>query len=77
MRSLNDATFVAGQVTHDDLSAAAEANVKVLVNHRTPGEELGQPSSENMATMAADAGMRYLEIPVAGIPSHEAAVRTL
>ena len=77
MKSLNDATFVAGQITHDDLSPAAEANVKVLVNHRTPGEELGQPSSENMTAMAADAGMRYLEIPVAGIPSHEAAVRTL
>lgn len=77
MRSLNDATFVAGQVTADDLSEAAGANVKVLVNHRMPGEDFGQPTSEAMAEMAAQAGMRYVEIPCAGAPDQAIAASTL
>lgn len=77
MRNLNDATFVAGQIGLDDLSEAAEANVKVVVNHRTAGEDSSQPSSEQMAEMCGEAGMRYLEFPVAGIPDQAAVLGTL
>ncbi|MNT50887.1 Beta-lactamase hydrolase-like protein [compost metagenome] len=77
MISLNDATFVAGQVTIDDLADAAAANVKLVVNHRTPHEEPGQPSTAEMTEMAARFGLRYVEIPVAGAPDQAAAQLTL
>lgn len=77
MNNLNDATFVAGQVDWDDLSEAAAANVKVVVNHRTAGEDPTQPSSEQMAEMCGKAGLRYLEYPVAGLPDQAAVVGTL
>lgn len=77
MRHLDDATFVAGQITFDDLNRAAEANVKVVVNHRTAGEDPDQITSEQMAEMCANVGMRYVELPVSGLPDQAAIVGTL
>lgn len=77
MNALDNATFVSAQVTIDDLHAAIAQNVTLVVNHRTSGEDPAQPSSTDMTVMTADLGVRYLEIPVAGIPSHDAALRTL
>lgn len=77
MKRLNETTFVAGQVTIDDISAAARADVEVVVNHRAPNEEPGQPTSVEMRDMAAHAGLRYVEIPVVGAPDESAVARTL
>lgn len=77
MKNLNDATFVAGQVGWDELQEAAAAHVKIVVNHRIPGEEPGQPTSEQMAAMCQEAGMRYVETPVAGLPDQAAVLGTL
>lgn len=77
MKQLDDAVLVAGQIDLEDLKAAAASNAKVVVSHRMPGEEPGQPSSEHMAAMCADAGLRYLEIPVAGFPDEAAVLATL
>jgi sulfide:quinone oxidoreductase len=76
MQPLDEATFVAGQITFNDLTEAATANVKVVVNHRTAGEDPTQPSSEQMAEMCEKAGMRYLEFPVAGLPDQAAVLGT-
>ena len=77
MKNLNDATFVAGQIGRDDLQEAANANVKIVMNHRIPGEEIGQPTSEQMAAMCEEAGMRYVEMPVAGLPDQVVVLGTL
>ena len=77
MKPLNEVTFVAGQISAVDLSDAALAQVKLVVNHRTPHEEPGQPDSAEMTEITARAGMRYVEIPVAGLPDRTAVERTL
>ncbi|WP_312147368.1 beta-lactamase hydrolase domain-containing protein [Brevundimonas sp.] len=77
MKQLDDAVLVAGQINANDLRQAADAHVSVVVNHRMAGEEYGQPSSEQMHQMCADAGVRYLEIPVAGLPDQAAVQATL
>lgn len=68
---------MAGQVTADELNAAALANVKLVVNHRAQNEESDQPSSADMTEMTARLGLRYIEIPVVGMPSQEAVALTL
>lgn len=77
MHPLDEATFVAGQIDSNDIAEAARANVKVVVSHRTQGEDPNQPTSAEMTEMTAKAGMRYLEIPVSGLPDQAAALRTL
>ena len=63
---LDDRTFVAGQIAPDDLPAIAAVGVKTLVNNRPDHEEPGQPTGEEIAAAAKDAGLAYRHIPVAG-----------
>ena len=77
MRRLDATTFLAGQIDSSDLAEAATANVKVVVNHRTQGEDPAQPPQDRLAEMIATAGMRYWEIPVSGLPDEAAVHRTL
>lgn len=65
---LDDATFVAGQVSPDSLSVLQEHGFASLVNHRPDGEEAGQPDSESIRQAAESAGLRYVHLPVSGMP---------
>lgn len=57
----------AGQPDPDDLRRLAEAGYKVVVDLRVPGE----PRGFDEETAVRDAGMEYVNLPVAGPPSDE------
>ncbi|MBX9617025.1 MAG: TIGR01244 family phosphatase [Caulobacteraceae bacterium] len=68
--------LVAPQVSPDSLADLAGAGVRVLVSHRPDGEEPGQPSAADMAGAAAAAGLRFVHIPVSGMPDAAAVSAT-
>ena len=64
--ALDDRTLVAGQIGPEEVTQAAAAGVSLIVNNRPDGEEPGQPASAEIERAAADAGLDYRHIPVAG-----------
>ena len=67
MRRLDQTTFVAvRQLTVGDVSQAAAAGIRLIVNNRPDGEEPGQPSSAEIEAAARAAGLDYRHIPVDG-----------
>ena len=54
------------QVRPADVPALAAEGIRILVNNRPDGEEPGQPSAAEIAEAAAEAGLAYRHIPVAG-----------
>jgi uncharacterized protein (TIGR01244 family) len=65
-KSLDDSTFVSGQIDPADLPAIAAAGVTLIVNNRPDGEEPGQPAGVRIAAAARATGLDYRHIPVAG-----------
>lgn len=57
--------FVAGQLQAGDFSELATQGIKIIINNRPDGEELGQLSHETALTLAADNGMEYHYLPMA------------
>lgn len=55
---------VSSQLYPADIGAAAHAGFRAIVNNRPDGEEPGQPTSAELATCAARAGLHYAHVPV-------------
>ncbi len=74
-RSLGNNIFVRDQMMPQDVSQAAQHNVTLIAALRPDGEAAGQPSSQEMAQAAKQAGIAFHYIPVApgSIPTEEAA----
>lgn len=66
LRKLDERSFVAGQLSPEDLASYARAGVTALVNNRLDGEDYDQPSSFVMASAAASSGLLYEQLPIAG-----------
>ncbi|MEA3053700.1 MAG: hypothetical protein QOG72_2603 [Sphingomonadales bacterium] len=67
MRRLDDTTLVApSQIFPADIPALAAQRIRLIVNNRPDGEELGQPSSAEIEAAARAAGLDYRHIPIAG-----------
>jgi uncharacterized protein (TIGR01244 family) len=66
MTPLDDKVLVAGQIDSDAMPALAAYGVTMIVNNRPDDEEPGQPTSAELAAAAAEAGLAYRHIPVAG-----------
>ena len=64
-RQIDDDVSVAGQITTDDLGSIAEAGFKSVVCNR-PDNEAGAVPHEAIAKAAADAGLQFRFVPVAG-----------
>lgn len=62
---LSEHFFVAGRIEPEHVPKLAEFGIKTLVNNRPDGEEWGQPTSDEIAAVAAEHGIEYLHIPVA------------
>ena len=71
-RKVTDTFSVAPQIELEDISRAAAAGFKLLINNRPDGESPGQPSSAQMEAAAKAAGLDYAHIPVVGGPTSEA-----
>lgn len=68
LKSLNSATFACGQLTPDEVAVLRERGFASLVNHRPDGEKPGQPDSESIRRAAEANGLRYVHLPVSGLP---------
>lgn len=68
LRQLDFATFASAQLAPADLAMLQEHGFASLVNHRPDGEEAGQPDSESIRQAAESAGLRYVHLPVSGMP---------
>lgn len=57
---------LSGQITSDDVQELAKQGVRAIVNNRPDGEELGQPTSDEIAAACKEAGIVYRQIAFAG-----------
>lgn len=64
MNRLSDKLFISPQLSAADIAAAPAAGITTIINNRPDGEELGQPSAEANAAIAAAKGLSYTHIPV-------------
>lgn len=63
-RTLDDTILVAGQITPDDIAAAAAQGVTYVINNRPDDEQPGQPAGAEIEAAAKAAGMGYAAIPI-------------
>ncbi|HEV2568593.1 TIGR01244 family sulfur transferase [Sphingomonas sp.] len=63
-RRLDEYTYVAPQLSPQDLADAAALGVTHVINNRPDEEEAGQPSGEIIAAAAQTSGLTYTAIPV-------------
>jgi len=76
-QTLDDQTLVAPQISPTSLPGFARTGVVVVVSHRPDDEEPGQPTAAEMADAAAAAGLRFVHIPVRGLPDAAAVTATV
>lgn len=75
-RRVDDRFWVSPQIRAEDLAAAHELGVAVVVNNRPDGEAPDQPSGATIQAAAETLGLGYVAAPVQGGPS-EAAVAAM
>lgn len=63
-RTLDETITVAGQIQPADVTKAAAAGYRLIVNNRPEGEEPGQPTGAEIRAAAEAAGLAYVAIPV-------------
>jgi uncharacterized protein (TIGR01244 family) len=63
-RTLDETILVAGQISPDDVAAAAAQGVRTIINNRPDGEQPGQPAAVEIEAAAKAAGLKYAHIPV-------------
>lgn len=73
---LDSATFVSGQIDLMSIASLQEQGVACLVCHRPDGEEPGQPTAESLRRAAEDAGLKFVHLPVSGLPDAAAVAGT-
>lgn len=65
-RQIDERMLVSGQIQPEDVQAAVDAGVTMIVNNRPDGEQPGQPAGAEIEAAARAAGLDYRHIPVAG-----------
>ncbi len=63
-RKIDDSISVAGQVSPEDIAAAAAQGFTMVINNRPDDEQPGQPSSADLQAAAEAAGLAYRAIPI-------------
>lgn len=64
MSDLISRVKVGPQIQVDDLAQLKSLGIEVVINNRPDGEVAGQPTHEDMATVASELGLIYYFIPV-------------
>ena len=64
-RQLDDKTLVDGQIAPGDVAALQAQGVTLIVNNRPDGEDVGQPTSDEIEAAATAAGVAYRHVPIA------------
>jgi uncharacterized protein (TIGR01244 family) len=76
-RKIDETISVAGQITPDDVTAAAAQGFTFVINNRPDDEQMGQPSGAEIAAAAAAAGLGYRAIPITHAGFSEDQVTTM
>lgn len=63
-RRLNEMVLAAPQIAPEDIFAAREAGVTLIVNNRPDGESPDQPDGDRIEAAAREAGLDYRAIPI-------------
>ncbi len=63
-RQLSPTMFASPQITPDDIDAARELGVALVINNRPDGESPEEPQGAEIEAAAKAAGMSYLAIPI-------------
>lgn len=63
-RVLSDSVLASPQIALEDIAAAKDAGVSLIVNNRPDGEELSAPQGDDIAAAAKAAGLSYAGIPI-------------
>lgn len=71
-RRLDSRISVSGQISPDDVVMLKATGVALIVNNRPDQEEAEQPTGAEIEAAARAAGMRYLAIPIRGVPDSQA-----
>jgi len=65
-KKLTDKLWVSPQIDKSDIDAAAKAGIKLIIKNRPEGEEMIQPKVEDLQAYAAEHGIKWESIPIAG-----------
>ncbi|GMN02288.1 TIGR01244 family sulfur transferase [Erythrobacter sp. MTPC3] len=63
-RKLSDSVLVSPQIDSNDIGAAKEMGVTLIVNNRPDGEEPSAPQGDEIEAAAKQADMDYIAIPI-------------
>ena len=66
IREVAPGLYIAPQILPDHVPLLAREGIKTIINNRPDGEAVNQPSSAEIAEMAAQHGIDYVHIPVRG-----------
>lgn len=69
LNELDSATFSTGQVAPAAFASLQQRGFACVVCHRPDGEEPGQPTAESLRLAAESAGLRFIHLPVSGLPN--------
>ncbi len=61
---LSEAVLASQQITLDDVEAAKQAGVTLIVNNRPDGEDPTAPQGDEISAAADEAGIGYRAIPI-------------
>ncbi len=64
-RQIDDKTLLAGQIAPEDVPALKQLGVTLIVNNRPDGEDIGQPTSDEIEAAAKAVGIDYRHVPIA------------
>lgn len=69
---LAEGFYVSPQITLDDIEAAKDMGIKLIISNRPDGEEPHQPLNQDLESAATIAGIKFSRIPVdaRGIARH-------
>jgi sulfide:quinone oxidoreductase len=56
--------YVSGQLFEHDIRLVAKQGVRSIMNNRPDGESIGQPLSADLARVAEELGMTFLNMPI-------------
>ena len=63
-RTLSDRVLASPQISPDDVVAARERGVALILNNRPDGEDPSAPQGDEIAKLAQEAGIKYRAIPI-------------
>ena len=63
-RRLSDSMLASPQISPDDIAAAKELGVSLIICNRPDDEDTGQPAAAEIERLASEAGIAFVWIPV-------------